>query len=155
MPWPCSTHAHSWHLPPPLSSMVKLSLFTHVHSSRRRHRCRISCSHYNQWLDYFWTDLNTGAFLRLQFCFVSFFDQLIVCLDCYPLRQSALILSPLIAFFFFFPLKIFQMGEEREKGRETSMCGCLSQAPCCKCTDGKTPWFLGLSHTNQGFSDCF
>ena len=40
-----------WHLPPPLTSTVKLSLFTHVHSSplsftARLHRCRANHSCY-------------------------------------------------------------------------------------------------------------
>ena len=39
-----------WHLPPPLTSTVKLSLFTHVHSSplslaARLHQCHTNCSH--------------------------------------------------------------------------------------------------------------
>ena len=45
-----------WHLPPPLMSTVKLSLFTHVHSgplslAARLHRCFANCSHYinNGW----------------------------------------------------------------------------------------------------------
>ena len=44
------------HLPPPLTSTVKSSLFTHAHSSpcslaARLHRCHINCSHYinNGW----------------------------------------------------------------------------------------------------------
>ena len=45
-----------WHLPPPLTSTVKLSLFTHVHSSplslaARLHQCHANCFHYikNGW----------------------------------------------------------------------------------------------------------
>ena len=45
-----------WHTPPPLTSTVKSSLFTHVHSSSfslaaRLHGCRTNCSHYinNDW----------------------------------------------------------------------------------------------------------
>ena len=44
------------HLPPPLTSRLKLSLFTHVHSSplslaSRLHRCHVNCFHYinNGW----------------------------------------------------------------------------------------------------------
>ena len=45
-----------WHLPPPLTSTVKSSLFTHAHSSllslaARLHGCRAFCYHYitNGW----------------------------------------------------------------------------------------------------------
>ena len=51
------------HLPPPLTSTVKSSLFTHAHASplslaARLHRCWTNCSHYinNSWT-FFWTDL--------------------------------------------------------------------------------------------------
>ena len=64
----CSTSCHfecdshtvhkltEWHLPPPLTSIVMSSLFTHVHSSSlslaaRLHQCCAKCSHYinNGW----------------------------------------------------------------------------------------------------------
>ena len=56
----CDSHTvhimMKWHLPPPLTSTVKLSLFTHAHSSSlslaaRLHRCHANCSHYinNGW----------------------------------------------------------------------------------------------------------
>ena len=56
----CDSHTvhmlSQWCLPPPLTSTVESSLFTHVHSSplslaARLHRCRSKCSHYtnNGW----------------------------------------------------------------------------------------------------------
>ena len=51
----CSGHTvhmlTHWHLPPPLTSTVKSSLFTHVHSSPlssavRLHQCHANCSRY-------------------------------------------------------------------------------------------------------------
>ena len=56
----CNGHTvhmlNQWHLLPPLTSTVKLSLFTHVHSSpvslaARLHWCHANCSHYinNGW----------------------------------------------------------------------------------------------------------
>ena len=54
--WPHSTHAHQQCLPPPLTTTVKSSLFTHVHSSSlsfsaKLRRCGTNCSHYinNGW----------------------------------------------------------------------------------------------------------
>ena len=56
----CNSHTvhifTQWHLLPPLTSTVKSSLFTHVHSSllplaARLHQCHVNCSHYinNGW----------------------------------------------------------------------------------------------------------
>ena len=56
----CNSHTgHTltqWHLPPPLTSTMTSSLFTHVHSSplplaARLHQCHTNCSHYinNGW----------------------------------------------------------------------------------------------------------
>ena len=51
----CDSHTvhmlTQWHLPPPLTSTVKSSLFTQVHSSplssaARLHQCHVHCSHY-------------------------------------------------------------------------------------------------------------
>ena len=46
-----------WHLPPPLTSTVKLSLFTHVHSSplslaARLHQC---CTNHSRYINSGWT----------------------------------------------------------------------------------------------------
>ena len=70
MRWPHSTHTQ-WCLPPPLTSTLKSSLFTHAHSSplslaARLHHCCTNCSLYidNGWtfsgqtseicIDHFW-----------------------------------------------------------------------------------------------------
>ena len=47
-----------WRLPPPLTSAVQSSLFTHVPSgplslAARLHQCHTNCSLYYQWLDFF------------------------------------------------------------------------------------------------------